>query len=114
MNLDQATPTLPVRNIPAAQSHYRDRLGFDIGWHHVEGRIGAVSHGRCAIFLQETDGPIHPVTLWIFAEDVDAAHTELEERGATIVTPIANTPWGLRQFTLRDLDGHILHFHHDL
>lgn len=114
MDLDQPTPALPVRDVAVAQAYYRDHLGFEIGWHHAEGRIGAVSHRRCAIFLQETEGPIQPVTLWIFAADVVAAHRELTALGADIITPIDDTPWGLRQFTIRDLNGHILHFHHDL
>lgn len=114
MKIDQPTPALPVRSVQAAQEYYRDRLGFNIGWHHEVGRIGAVSHGQCALFLAETDGDIHPGTFWIFTEDVDAAHAELTPRGAEIISPIADMPWGLRQFTLRDLHGHIFHFHHDL
>jgi len=114
MELDRPTPELPVRDVRAAQEYYRDHLGFDIAWHHEEGRIGAVSHGDCAIFLRETPGDIHPGIFWIFTGDVDAAHAEFRARGAEIVEPPNDKPWGLRQFTLRDRDGHLFHFHHDL
>ncbi|WP_230374155.1 VOC family protein [Pontivivens ytuae] len=110
----QATPELPVRDVIAAQIHYRDRLGFTIAWHNEDGRIGAVAHGACAIFLRGVDGPIAPVTLWIFAADVDAACRDLTALGADIVDPLADKPWGLRQFTVRDGDGHLIHIHHDL
>lgn len=113
MQIDQPTPELPVRNIEEAQRYVRDRMGFEIGWHHTEGRIGAVSHGECAIFLRQTTEAVHPVVLWIFATDIDAAYAELVERGAEITDPINDKPWGLRQFTARDPHGHILHFHHD-
>ncbi|WP_324754550.1 VOC family protein [Roseovarius sp. Pro17] len=102
-----------MRNVAEAQAYFRDHWGFQIAWHNTEGRIGAVSHGPCAIFLRETDDAIHPATFWIFAEDVDQAFAELSERGADIVAPITDTPWGLRQFSLRDLSGNIFHFHHD-
>ena len=114
MQIDQPVPELPVRDLIAAQEWYRDCLGFEIGWRHDEGRIGAVSLGRAALFLRETQAAIAPVTLWIFAADVDAAHAEASAGGAEITDPIADRPWGLRQFTLRDPNGHILHFHHDL
>ncbi|MCJ7872555.1 VOC family protein [Phaeobacter sp. J2-8] len=114
MKLAPATPELPVRDVISAQIHYRDRFGFDIRWHNPEGRIGAVSHGECALFLRAGAGAGAPAVVWIFAEDVVAVHADLIQRGAEIVDPLADRPWGLRQFTARDGDGNILHFFHDL
>ena len=114
MRMRQPVPELPVRDVPAAQAHYRDRFGFEIAWHDEGGRMGAVAHGDCALFLREVDGPIAPGTFWVFADDVDAAEAELRGLGAEIVDPVADRPWGLRQFTARDRDGHLFHFHHDL
>jgi len=114
MKIDQPTPALPVRDVRAAQEYYRDRLGFEIGWHHEEGRIGAVSHGRCAIFLRESDDETQPAIFWVFTEDVDDAHEELGRLGADIIEPVEDKPWGLRQFSVRDLSGNVFHFHHDL
>ena len=114
MEFSQPTPALPVRDVVTAQTYYRDRFGFEIAWHHEEGRIGAVSHGDCALFFRETDGEIHPGEFWVFAEDVGAAFDELSERGAEIVEPPEDKPWGLRQFTVKDLHGNVFHFFHDL
>lgn len=106
-------PELPVRNVAEAQAYYRDRLGFDVAWHNTDGRIGAVAQGSCAIFLRETDGDIVPCTHWVFAEKLDEAFAALEARGAEIVAPPEDKPWGLRQFTVQDLHGHLYHFHCD-
>lgn len=114
MALSQPTPELPVADVNAAQAYYRDRFGFVVGWFHEEAQKGAVSHGDCAIFFQKTDGPIAPVVLWIFSDDVDAMHLDLVARGAHIVGPLGDTAWGLRQFTVQDLDGHLLHIFCDL
>ncbi|QIE44913.1 glyoxalase/bleomycin resistance/extradiol dioxygenase family protein [Pseudohalocynthiibacter aestuariivivens] len=108
------TPELPVADVEVAQHYYHAHFGFDIAWYHAEGRIGAVSHGDCAIFMRQSDGPIHPATFWIYAADVDQTYAALTRRGADIIDPIADKPWGLRQFTARDLYGNLFHFHHDI
>jgi len=33
--------------------------------------------------------------------------------GANIVDALEKKPWGLQQFTVMDLDGNLLYFHHD-
>lgn len=114
MRISQPTPALPVRDVKAAQEYYRDHFGFQIEWRHDEGHIGAVSHGECTIFFRESDEPIHPAIFWVFVEDVDAAYAELKTLGAEIVEPIEDKPWGLRQFTVRDLNNNRFHFHHDI
>ena len=114
MELSQPTPELPVADVEAAQRYYRDRLGFEIAWYNEEGQIGAVSHGDCAIFFRKVEGDIHAGTFWIFTERVDEAFAALTELSANIVDPIGDKPWGLRQFSVRDLNGHLFHFHHDL
>ncbi|MFQ6546477.1 VOC family protein [Aestuariibius sp. 2305UL40-4] len=114
MRIGPATPELPVRSVEEAQRYYRDRMGFRIGWHQEDGRIGAVSRGDCAIFFRETDTEIHPGTFWVFAEAIDDLYRALNDLGAEIVDPIEDKPWGLRQFTVRDLHGHLFHYHLDL
>lgn len=50
---------------------------------------------------------------WVFAEDIDATYDELKSSGANIAEPLERTPWGLRQFTVEDLEGNRFYFHHD-
>ncbi len=114
VKIDQPTPELPVPDVEAAQAYYRDRLGFNVAWYNEDGQIGAVSHGDCALFFRKTDGPIAAGTFWVFCADVDAAHDELRERGAPITDPISDKPWGMRQFTVEDPNGHRFYFFHDL
>jgi uncharacterized glyoxalase superfamily protein PhnB len=49
----------------------------------------------------------------MFAEDVDATYNGLKSLGANIVDTLDKKPWGLRQFTVDDLDGNRFYFHHD-
>lgn len=113
MKLHQTVPELPVRDVEQAQRYFRDRLGFTIEWLYPGGDLGAVSHGDCVLFFRRAASGGGPGVFWIFVDDPDAACRELEQRGAEIVDPVADKPWGMRQFTVKDLNGNLFHFHHD-
>lgn len=113
MHLAQPCPELPVRDVATAQDWYRDKLGFKIEWIYPTGEIGAVSHGDAVIFFRQTDAAFAPATFWMFSEDVDAAYETIRAAGVEIAEPIEDKPWGLRQFTFRDLSGNLFQVHHD-
>lgn len=51
-------------------------------------------------------GPAGPnLQVWLQVRDVDAAHTDLSERGVTVLRPPADEPWGLREMWVADPDG---------
>jgi predicted enzyme related to lactoylglutathione lyase len=111
--LGRPTPELPVVDVERAQRHYCDVLGFEIGWLYPGGDIGAVSRDHMAIFFRRRDRPFEPAVHWVFAVDIDATYEEFRSRGARIVEPLEQKPWGLRQFTMEDIDGNRFYFHHD-
>ena len=45
-----------------------------------------------------------------FVEGIDALHDLHGRNGATICSPLEAKPWGLREYTVRDLNGHYLRF----
>ena len=112
-SLGHPVPELPVADVERAQQHYRDAFGFEIGWLYPDKEIGAVSRDGVAIFFRKRKPPFEPAIHWVFAEDIDATHQELQSLGANIVEPLEKKPWGLRQFTIKDLDGNLFYFHHD-
>lgn len=122
------TPELPVEDVERAQQHYRDALGFEIGWLYPGGGIppqqsntgiagdpvmGAVSRDEAVIFFRRRERPFEPAVHWVFAADIDATYEELRGLGARIVEPLEKKPWGLRQFTVEDIDGNRFYFHCD-
>jgi predicted enzyme related to lactoylglutathione lyase len=113
-SIGKPTPELPVVDVERAQQHYKDTLGFEIGWLYPDKGIGAVSRDDMGpIFFRKRTPPFEPAVHWVFAEDIDVAYQELKLLGANIVDPLEKKPWGLRQFTVEDLDGNIFYFHHD-
>jgi uncharacterized glyoxalase superfamily protein PhnB len=113
VSMSPLTPELPVADVERAQQHYRDALGFEIGWLYEGKEIGAVSRDKAVVFFRKRKPPFEPVIHWVFAEDIEASYEELMSSGANIVEPLEKKPWGLRQFTVRDLDGNVFYFHHD-
>ena len=111
--LDSPVPELPVLDVERAQQHYRDVLGFEIGWLNPDKAIGAVSRGEIVIFFRKRRAPFEPAVHWVFAENIDASYRELKSSGANIVEPLEEKPWGMRQFTVADVDGNRFYFHHD-
>lgn len=112
-SMGRPVPELPVADVELAQKHYRDALGFEIGWLYPGKEIGAVSRADVAIFFRKRKPPFEPAVHWVYAEDIDASYQELQSSGANIAEPLEKKPWGLRQFTVKDLDGNIFYFHHD-
>ncbi len=106
-------PELAVADVERAQQYYRDALGFTIGWLYPGKEIGAVSRDRAVIFFRKKQPPFQPAVHWVFADDIDASYRELTSLGANIVEPLETKPWGLRQFTVQDIDGNVFYFHHD-
>jgi uncharacterized glyoxalase superfamily protein PhnB len=111
--LGHPTPELPVEDVQRAQQHYRDALGFEIAWLTAEGDMGAASRDNLAFFFRKRTRPFEPAIHWIFAPDIDASYEEMQSRGARITEPLEKKPWGLRQFTVEDIDGNRFYFHCD-
>jgi uncharacterized glyoxalase superfamily protein PhnB len=107
----QPVPELPVADVELAQLHYSDIFGFEIGWLYPDKEIGAVSHGNAVFFFRKRIPPFEPAIHWVFAEDIDASYEEMRSSGANIAEPLEMKPWGLRQFTVKDLDGNVFYFH---
>jgi catechol 2,3-dioxygenase-like lactoylglutathione lyase family enzyme len=103
-------PNLPVRDVVAAQRWYRDSLGLEINW-LWEDNFGSVGRQNVELFLYRSDEP-HPMICSIFVDDADAVYEDCRARGADIASELESKPWGMREFSVRDPDGHILRIGH--
>jgi uncharacterized glyoxalase superfamily protein PhnB len=104
------TPQLPVADVEETQAWYRDVLGCTIAF--TQQSYGAVRLGKTEIFFHRSAGPLTPACCCVRVDDADALCAIYRERGAEIVEPIDTRPWGMREFTLRDLNGHYFRIGH--
>lgn len=98
-------PELPVADVVKTQEYYRDRLGFQIAW-IWEDSYGAVTNGDTELFFIKAEGAVSPATCYILVDDADAVYALYRENGVEVVEEIESTPWGMREFTIQDLNGH--------
>ena len=130
--LGRTIPALPVRDVPAAVAHYRERFGFDAA--HVEGGFAIVRRDEAEIHLwaasdeewrERAELQERPIcsgaesfiagtaSCRIDVHDVDALFDELEGNGVlhgASQSGVTTTDFGTREFHTVDLDGNLLTF----
>jgi catechol 2,3-dioxygenase-like lactoylglutathione lyase family enzyme len=102
---------LHVKDMPAALAYYRDKLGFTVTftWDDPP-RYICLRLGEAAIHLNAYVPPAGWSHIAIFCRGVDALYSQLIGRGVSIEEPIADHPYGMRDFAVIDPDGHRLVF----
>ena len=102
-------PQLPVTDIDRSVAYYRDALGFRLAWRTADGSQAALASGEIEMLLLVPwagDAPPAPRSAYVYVEDPDALCAEYQQAGADIVEPVASRPYGMRDFVVRDPDGH--------
>lgn len=117
-------PTMRYRNAPAMIEWLSKVFGFER--HAVyEGANGTIDHaelelhgGMIMLGSMKDDeygrgfrppgelGGAETRSAYIVVEDADAAYQRALEAGAVVVRPIAEMPYGSREFTVKDPEGH--------
>ena len=116
-----STVFLIGRNLKASRKFYTESLGLkeaSATADHIRYDVGGVAlviHAPIsdeemrAWNLEPVREPLGAgVVVTLQAKDVDATHKELTLRGADIVFPPRDAPWGVRFFMLRDPDGFLI------
>jgi catechol 2,3-dioxygenase-like lactoylglutathione lyase family enzyme len=126
--LEAVHPVLMVRDVPASIRFY-ERLGFSLTFQDRprDPRYAAVARDTVELHLQWQNEaqwayPIDRPTYRFVVQDVDALYTALRNNGALAEQAFADgpwrapsdTPWGTREFHVRDPDGNGLQFYRGL
>jgi hypothetical protein len=121
-------PFFIVKNVPAALSFYRDRLGFDITFQGPSDDdifFGIVRRGAAMIIMKDIGvDPIPNYTrdikkgiarwdAYVHVPDPDALEAEFSSRNVDFFKTIQDGLGGddgLRGFEVQDIDGYVLFF----
>ena len=114
MRVTRIIADLLVADIEAAKGFYTDYLGleteeFNLGW--VARYTSPETGLNLQLVTRDASAPEDPA-LSVFAEDLDAAYAEAQERGYEIVHPLTTEPWGVRRFFVRAPDGTVINVVH--
>lgn len=106
---------LAVKDLKVAADHFVDKLGFDRdftapGWEFLSFGEFKVMLGECSDEMTAEETGNHSWFAHALVENVDEVYAGFIERGAQILSPISNKPWGIRDFTVITPDGHRIVF----
>ncbi|MAY75625.1 MAG: hypothetical protein CMJ31_13100 [Phycisphaerae bacterium] len=110
----KSVPYRRVPDLPRAVAFYTDQLGFEAiqTIADTEGRPFFVIVRRGEATQMLSSRPVHhrDRLMWIYVDNVDAAHRELVIAGADIPFPPTDQPHGNREFLVEDPAGETLVF----
>ena len=125
-SISRVSPVLGVKRVRQAAEYYRDVLGFRLdpvegvfqpSPDEPDGVYAIVKMGHAWIHFQIRRGDMpqrerHSFErdIYLQVDDVATMHADLARRGAYIIQPLFNAPYGFREFTIEDINGFRLTF----
>lgn len=111
MPLKKAIPVLAALDVPRLVNFYTSQLGFKSGW--LDENYGIVKRDDIVIHFWHCNNKIFPqnTSCYIDVEDIDLLYEEMKSAGVVHPNgPLANQPWGQREFAILDPDGNMIKF----
>ena len=117
-SIHSAVPVVVTDDIEKSILYYTDILGFSPDFKYGEPPAYAgVRSGDVEIYFTldaeltnlYKESKLHP-EVFIWVEDAQSLFNLHVQQGADIVEPVADRPWGARQYVIRELNGYHLKF----
>ena len=106
-------PTLRVPDLTATLEFYTTRLGFELGFTWGEPpEMAGVNLGDVQMFLERGTPGAEGCSVYFVVGNADELFDYQRGNGVEILQPPADRPYGLRDYRIRDLNGHVLGFGH--
>ena len=116
MRITSVATQLRVGDLQRSLDFYVGTLGFEEEFRFRDFYAG-IRAGTALVHLKQVEAPDPSIAfvqegdhlhLYVRVEDLESTFAELEGK-AELVYPITTKPWGDREFTIRDPDGHTLY-----
>ena len=110
--LEAAVPVLSVSDLSEALDYYEQVLGFQVGWRWGEPpRLASVCRDRVEVNLSQSPEANPGVSKVYFQmAGVDVYYNQITIAGAKVAVPLADRPYGMRDFRIVDPSGNELSF----
>jgi GNAT superfamily N-acetyltransferase len=109
-----AEPVLAVHDVVETITYWQDVLGFPTKW--MWGN--PPTHGAISWQKAHVQFSLNPQlataskgnSVWIRVQHIKSLYSFHQQQNAEIVAPLENQPWGMAQYSLREINGYFLHF----
>ncbi len=110
-----STFVLAVNDLAASTKFYREKLGFteDLsvhGWSFLSRGACKLRLGDCPDAIPMSRAQDHSWFAYLHVSEAAALYREVVMNGVEIWHPLADTPWGMREFAIVTPDGHRIVF----
>ena len=108
----KVVPFLPVKDLKETINFYKEYLGFSNEWFWEETDAGIsrdelrLLFNRNPTHAERINSPNQSLEVCWFVDNVDEFYKEYKEKGVQIVSELKNEPWGIREFTIKDINGY--------
>ncbi len=111
--------TLAVPDLARSTDYYTSVLGLAIdftapGWSFLSRGSFRVMLGECSDAIPPSQLGDHSWFGYVTVSDAAALFAEYRAAGAEFTQPLADKPWGMREFGLRTIDDHRIMFGQEL
>ena len=118
MTLTSLSPQFLVDDLSIAIAYYRNRLSFELDFEYESfyasvSRDGFSVHLKCApktVADRAHRKQNEHLDAYVGVRGIEALFDELTSKGADIIRPLEQRPWGCKDFYVEDPDGYILCF----
>ena len=123
--ISEIQPVLLVNDMNETLAYYK-KLGFKIDWtwpqegepNHASvslGFEGGEEHSHDHVHIQLSSSDQTPVSTsgWLsfqVSSDIDSLYRHFRKVGAEIVSELTDQPWGMREFDIKEINGHRFRF----
>jgi uncharacterized glyoxalase superfamily protein PhnB len=116
--IHSVAPVIATADIERSLEYYTTVLGFEFDFKYGEPPVYAgiksgsveiyfsIDHALAAAVKEKNLNP--EVFIWV--TDADGLFNKHKNRGAEIIEPPTNRPWGARQYVIKDINGYFLKF----
>jgi catechol 2,3-dioxygenase-like lactoylglutathione lyase family enzyme len=110
-----STFVLAVRDLAASVRFYVDKLDFieDFrvdGWAFLSRGACRLRLGHCPGVIPMSHAPDHSWFAYLHVRDAACLYRDCVARGVEVWHPLADKPWGMREFAIVTPDGHRIVF----
>lgn len=107
--LEKIMPELPLSDVAAGVTHYRDVLGFRVNYEQAD--LGVMDRDEVRLLLvARTERHKGIGSAYVYVNDADALCAEFRSKGARVQGDPVSQPWGLREFRVLDGEGNQITF----
>jgi catechol 2,3-dioxygenase-like lactoylglutathione lyase family enzyme len=118
MTVSGVIPQIRTTNLDESIDFYVSKLGFELGFKYNDFYAGIkVGDQSIHVKLVDTEDPSIPFVsdeghlhLYFTTDEVDADAKRLKRNGVVFRQEVTDTPWGMREFSVVDNQGHVLCF----